>query len=132
MRYPNLRYGDPAALAFYTQFLPEKDRVRLLARQLRRSERSVRDWLSGAVKMPWWVPEIVRLQKLEQDEMLRQMNMKPRRLNPVLVMNDQIRLEHGVGTQRAGAERQGQGDDRDRHPLVEGERNDQLVLICCN
>jgi hypothetical protein len=79
MKYPNLRYGDPAALAFYTQFYPDKERVRMLARQLRRSERSVRDWLSGAEKMPWWVPEIVRLQRLEHVEMMRQMNMQPAR-----------------------------------------------------
>ncbi len=77
MKYPNLRYGDPAALAFYTQFYPEKERVRMLARQLRRSERSVRDWLSGAKKMPWWVPEIIRLQRMEHVEMMRQMGMQP-------------------------------------------------------
>jgi len=76
VKYPNLRYGDPAALAYYTQFYPAKDRVRMLAKQLRRSERSVRDWLTGTAKVPWWVPEIVRLQRMEHVEMMRQMNMR--------------------------------------------------------
>ena len=44
-----------------------------LAKALKRSERSVKDWLSGAAKVPWWVPEIMRLQKLEHDAMVRQM-----------------------------------------------------------
>jgi hypothetical protein len=92
MRYPNLRYGDPAALAFYTQFYPPKDRVRMLARQLRRSERSVRNWLSGAEKMPWWVPEIIRLQRMEHVEMMRQMNMQPARAQLGIVSGDVLQF----------------------------------------
>ena len=83
MRYPNLRYGNPAELRHYAQFRQVSD----IARQLRRSERSVRNWLSEAEKMPWWVPEIIRLQKMEHDEMLRQMNMVPRRAALGLVTN---------------------------------------------
>ncbi|MGK5052325.1 hypothetical protein [Janthinobacterium sp. RB2P8] len=37
-----------------------------LARTLRRDERTVRDWLSGKTRVPWWVPEYMRQ---------RQMNM---------------------------------------------------------
>jgi hypothetical protein len=41
-----------------------------LAKALKRSERSVNDWLTGKAKVPWWVPEIMRLQKLEHDHMV--------------------------------------------------------------
>jgi hypothetical protein len=44
-----------------------------LARQLRRDERTIRDWLSGRAKVPWWVPEIMRLKKFEADIIYRQM-----------------------------------------------------------
>lgn len=44
-----------------------------LAKSLKRSERSVRDWLSGKQRVPWWVPEIMRLQKMEHDNMVLQM-----------------------------------------------------------
>lgn len=73
MRYPNLRYGNPNELNHYAQGMPLKD----LARRLRRSERSVRDWLSGAKKVPWWIPEILRLQNVEHAQMLRQMGVQP-------------------------------------------------------
>lgn len=90
MRYPTLRYGNPAELVFYAQFYPKKERVRRLARQLRRSERTVKNWLEGKEKLPWWVPEIIRLQKMEHDEMLRQMNMKPLRLSLGVVRGEVI------------------------------------------
>lgn len=71
MRYPNLRYGNPVELQFYSQGIP----IKVLARQLRRSERSVKDWLEGKKKVPWWVPEVVRLQHNEHMERMRQMGM---------------------------------------------------------
>jgi hypothetical protein len=69
MRFPNLRYGNPTEFAYYAmgRTLPE------LARQLRRDERTIRDWLSGRAKVPWWVPEIMRLKHLEADLRHRQM-----------------------------------------------------------
>lgn len=73
MRYPNLRYGDPAALAYHAMGIP----LPVLAKRLRRSERSVKDWLEGRAKMPWWVPEVIRLQNMEHAERLRQMGMAP-------------------------------------------------------
>jgi hypothetical protein len=73
MQYPNLRYGNPNELRFYAQHIPIKE----LAKRLRRSERSVRDWLSEAERVPWWVPEILRLQHMEHCAMMRQMGMKP-------------------------------------------------------
>lgn len=70
MRYPNRRYGNPTAMRHYALWygsIPE------LAKALKRSERSVNDWLNEKAKVPWWVPEIMRLQKMEHDEMVRQM-----------------------------------------------------------
>src|SRR3990172_3645456 len=75
MRFPNLRYGSPDDLKFYAQGMKVKE----LAKRLRRSERSVKDWLSGAKKVPWWIPEILRLQHMAHCEMMHQMRMKPAR-----------------------------------------------------
>ncbi|RKF33415.1 hypothetical protein BCY88_10170 [Paraburkholderia fungorum] len=58
-------------MAYYAQGRNLKD----LARELRRSERSVRDWLSGRERVPWWVPELLRLRDMEHDLRLRQMNI---------------------------------------------------------
>lgn len=63
MRYPNLRYGNPAEFAFYATGIPLPE----LARRLRRDERTVRDWLSGRARVPWWVPEILRLKRMEAE-----------------------------------------------------------------
>lgn len=71
MKYPNLRYGNPTELAHYAMGIPLAD----LARILRRDERTVRDWLSGKQRVPWWVPEYMRLRRMESVERLRQMNM---------------------------------------------------------
>lgn len=71
MRYPNLRYGNPNEFAYYVQGVPVKD----VARRLRRSERSVKNWLDGKEKVPWWIPELLRLQRLEHAHIMRQMNM---------------------------------------------------------
>lgn len=70
MRYPNKRYGNPTAMAHYAMWYGT---VENLAQALRRTERTVRDWLSGAKRVPFWVPEFMRLQKLEHDLMVYQM-----------------------------------------------------------
>lgn len=44
MRYPNLRYGNPEEMRFYTQGLTSKE----IAKHLRRSERSVNGWQENA------------------------------------------------------------------------------------
>jgi hypothetical protein len=69
VRYPNLRYGNPTELAFYAVGVPLAD----LARRLRRDERTVRDWINGRTRVPWWVPELLRLKRLEADLRHRQM-----------------------------------------------------------
>lgn len=71
MRFPNLRYGKPAEFAHYAMGIPLSD----LARILRRDERTIRDWLSAKQRLPWWVPEYMRLRHMEQAEIRRQMNM---------------------------------------------------------
>lgn len=68
MRYPNLRYGNPTELAYYAAGIP----IPKLARRLRRDERTVKDWLAGKKRVPWWVPEVLRLQHMEQAQMYRQ------------------------------------------------------------
>jgi hypothetical protein len=73
VRYPNLRYGNPTEFAYYAMGVPLHD----LARRLRRDERTVRDWLTGRTRVPWWVPEMMRLKRLEADLRHRQMGMGP-------------------------------------------------------
>lgn len=73
MRYPNLRYGNPNEFAHYVQGIPLPE----VAKRLRRDVRTVRDWLSGAKKIPYWVPELVRLQHMEHQNRLYEMNMRP-------------------------------------------------------
>lgn len=69
MRFPNLRYGNPTEFAYYAMGRTHAE----LARVLRRDERTIRDWLSGRARVPWWVPEIMRLQRLELQQRQYQM-----------------------------------------------------------
>jgi hypothetical protein len=69
MRFPNLRYGNPTEFAYYAMGRSHAD----LARVLRRDERTIRDWLTGRAKLPWWVPEIMRLKHMEMVDRQRQM-----------------------------------------------------------
>jgi hypothetical protein len=79
MRYPNRRYGNPTEFAYYVA--THGDGVKGVARTLRRDERTVRRWLNQTAKLPWWVPEILRLQRMESAEIVRQMTGHyPRRL----------------------------------------------------
>lgn len=69
MRFPNLRYGNPTEFAYYCMGRSHAD----VAKTLRRDERTVRDWLNGRAKVPWWVPEIMRLKHMEMADRQRQM-----------------------------------------------------------
>lgn len=71
MRYPNLRYGNPTELQYYITAYGGD--IKHVARILRRSERSLTDWANGRARVPWWVPEILRLKRMEADERHRQM-----------------------------------------------------------
>lgn len=50
--------------------------VKEIAKRLKRSERSVHDWMSGKRKVPWWAPEILRLQHMEWYDRMQQMGVK--------------------------------------------------------
>lgn len=71
MRYPNTRYGNPEELRYYTQGMSIKE----IAKRLKRSEKSVGQWLSFEKKVPYWVPELLRLWNMERNLILRQMGM---------------------------------------------------------
>lgn len=88
MRYPNLRYGDRAVLNYYTMGVP----LAAVARRLRRDERTVRDWMNGKRKVPWWVGEILRLQHMEADLRHRQMGMGPLKARLGVVSGEVIAL----------------------------------------
>lgn len=88
MRYPNLRYGNPTEFAHYAMGIP----LPKLARMLRRDERTVRDWLSTKARVPWWVPEIMRLKRMESAERHRQMGFGTLAPRLGLVTGDVISL----------------------------------------
>ncbi|PRC91029.1 helix-turn-helix domain-containing protein [Solimicrobium silvestre] len=69
MRFPNLRYGNNFELQYYCQ----GKSIKVIAKRLRRTERTISDWLNCKKKMPWWVCEVLRLQDKEHEEMMRQM-----------------------------------------------------------
>lgn len=90
MRFPNLRYGNPTEFAYYAMGRTHAE----LARALRRDERTIRDWLTGRAKVPWWVPEIMRLKRLEAEQIHRQMfwalEEKPRLAKLGVVTTDAV------------------------------------------
>ncbi len=71
-------------MAHYAQGIPLAD----LARRLRRSERTVHDWLNGRARVPWWVPELMRLQHQEHHDQLRRMGL--RRHTPLRLVSGQL------------------------------------------
>ncbi|MFZ4878430.1 hypothetical protein ACL9RI_25370 [Janthinobacterium sp. Mn2066] len=68
--------------------IPLKD----LARILRRDERTVSDWLRAKKRVPWWVPEYMRLRQMEQADIRRQMNMTAMDTKMGLVRGEVIEL----------------------------------------
>lgn len=83
MRYPNLRYGNPTEFEYYSLGIPTKD----LARQLLESEETITAWRTGTKKIPWYIPEILRLRRFEHYERMRQMNITVQRRKFGLVGN---------------------------------------------
>lgn len=71
MRYPNLRYGNPEEMRYYTKGVPIDE----ICRNLKRSKKSVQAWLNGDRKVPWWVPELLRLQHMEHRNRMREMGI---------------------------------------------------------
>jgi len=81
MRYPNSRYGNPEELKYYSQGMP----IKALAKKLKRSEKSVKQWLSFEKKVPYWVLELLRLWHMERDMTMRQMGFGDQKLKLGLV-----------------------------------------------
>jgi hypothetical protein len=71
MRYPNQRYGDPAHLRYYTQGWTLKQ----ISQFLKRDEKTIKSWLGGKSKVPFWVPELLRLSAYEKQQQLRYMGV---------------------------------------------------------
>lgn len=88
MRYPNLRYGNPTEFRHYAQHMPIRD----LARLLRRSERTVQDWLHERQRIPFWVPELLRLRDVERVQQLRHMGILPTMRKLGIVSGDVVRF----------------------------------------
>lgn len=81
MRYPNLRYGNPAEFEYYALGIPDID----LAKQLRRTVQTIRAWRDGSQKIPFWVPELLRLRRMEHNQRMQQMRIatNPQRFGTV-------------------------------------------------
>jgi hypothetical protein len=94
MRFPNMRYGNPNEFSHYVASIPIKE----TAKRLRRSERTIRNWLDGTQKIPWGVPEITRLQNQEHFDRMRYMNMVPllRPVGTVIAFPDKTKKPHQV------------------------------------
>lgn len=89
MRYPTIRYGNPNEMQYYAQGIPIKD----LCRRLRRSEKSVTSWLNGTRRVPFWVPELLRLQLMEHEMKLQQMGIYDYKRRIGTVSGDVIQFE---------------------------------------
>jgi len=100
MRFPNLRYGNPTEFAYYAMGRTYAD----LAKVLRRDERTVRDWLTGRARVPWWVPEIMRLKSLElqlrQRQMFGQVEMERRATKLGVVLPNNVLQLADVATMK--------------------------------
>ena len=97
MRYPNLRYGQPQELEYWMQGRTVKE----VAKRLKRSERSVQDWLTDTRKVPWWVPEFLRLYRMEWYDRMQQMNIKVPKVNFAFVTGDVIEFPQAKRAQQS-------------------------------
>ncbi|WP_377704940.1 hypothetical protein [Pseudoduganella sp. UC29_71] len=98
MRYPNRRYGNPTEFQYYVA--THGDGIKGVARTLRRDERTVRRWLNQTQKLPWWVPEILRLQRMESAEIVRQMTGHYPRVLAVVTDEAQLELRRAEPTKK--------------------------------
>ena len=101
MRYPNTRYGNPEELRYYTQGLS----IKVIAKNLKRSEKSVKAWLDGERKIPFWVPELLRLRNMERDLTMRQMGFGDQRLKFGLVSGTIINFPERKKSENENANR---------------------------
>lgn len=73
MFHTNRRYGSPDALRAYLAGFTIQD----AARQLRRHPRTIRDWLTGKRRIPWWTVELLELRHRAALQDLRHMGIRP-------------------------------------------------------
>ena len=92
MRYPNLRYGNPNELRHYMQGRSIED----VAKQFKRSPRIFQNYLAGRCPIPWWIPELMRLQRMEFADMMRQHGFAETRQKLGLVRGAVIELQHKI------------------------------------
>jgi predicted transcriptional regulator len=57
MKYPHVRYADHDALVYYAAGW----RLSELAKHLKRDKRTIRRWLSGEYKAPWFIPTVLKM-----------------------------------------------------------------------
>lgn len=96
MKYPNKRYGCPFELQHYAGMLSDKD----LAKVLYRSEKTIKRWRSGKEKIPFWVPELMRLRQFERQQRLFQMGVGRERTRLGRVRGDVIDFGEASGRLR--------------------------------
>ena len=72
MNYPNQRYGNPESLRHWMLHFGG---ITGTARYLKRTPRPLSNWLNYRERLPWWVPEILRLKAFEHAERMRQMGI---------------------------------------------------------
>ena len=65
------RWGNANEFRYYCRGLP----TRTIARMVRRTERTVRDWIKGHRPTPAWAVELVKLRELERKDVLRQITV---------------------------------------------------------
>ncbi|NUO87676.1 MAG: hypothetical protein HOQ37_16405 [Cupriavidus sp.] len=63
------QHANPLEFQHWARSIPPE----YLARYLRCTPATARAWLSGKRPAPWWTVNVLRLDKLERDEMARQM-----------------------------------------------------------
>ncbi len=119
MRYPNTRYGNPTELQYYTQGLT----IKQIAKQLRRSEKSVSEWINGGRKIPFWVPELLRLRHMESQMKLRQMGIADYRERLGVVKGEIIEFPTVIPSPN---------HDRENAQPKEQVLHHQCQLPCCN
>ena len=71
MKHPNSRYGNPLEMAFYRRGLSDEE----LAHYLHRSTKTIERWRTGREKIPFWVPELLRLREFEYQQRMHQMGI---------------------------------------------------------
>jgi hypothetical protein len=125
MRYPNRRYADKEDLIYYA----ENWTIPALAKHLKRDQKTIRNWISGAQKVPWWVPEILRLERYEKHHQLRQMNINIPLARLGIICGEVLEFPNVLEMRERLRQRDAEIRDRQAkyHALIK-EHNDRLLI----